>query len=180
MFTPAKLKDYESQYGQHWVLDMPQGVSPEDILISESQDVFRLTNSNMIQLTLDRILDYCDGIQIFTAQDAIGCNYLYLLYDDTTPQGDIYLGAQLSDQRLRDFVAGKADLRDLYVYPEEDNVHYRVEVRNSQIFAYSIERSGITEDMLPLPGYTFEPEEEAESTTTTDENYSVRVPARDR
>ena len=54
----------------------------------------------MRTLTLDKILDYYDFPQIFTADDAVGTRYLCLLfaYDDVNRFQ--YIGVQISKQRL--------------------------------------------------------------------------------
>lgn len=65
-------------------------------------------------LRIDKILDFCDVPQLFVARDAFDTLYLCLLYDDETVYR--YTGIRISTRRLESFLAGKADLRLLYLY----------------------------------------------------------------
>lgn len=67
-------------------------------------------------LRIDKILDFCDVPQLFVARDAFDTLYLCLLYDDETVYR--YTGIRISTRRLESFLAGKADLRLLYLQPE--------------------------------------------------------------
>ena len=59
-----------------------------------------------------RTLEYCDGIQLFEAKDAIGGNYLALLVELCT-EGDRYLVVGCEPDALRLFRSGGTDLRQL-------------------------------------------------------------------
>ena len=69
-------------------------------------------------LRIDKILDFCDVPQLFVARDAFDTLYLCLLYDDETVYR--YTGIRISTRRLESFLAGKADLRLLYLQPENE------------------------------------------------------------
>ena len=68
-------------------------------------------------LRIDKILDFCDVPQLFVARDAFDTLYLCLLYDDETVYR--YTGIRISTRRLESFLAGKADLRLLYLLPKK-------------------------------------------------------------
>lgn len=75
-------------------------------------------------LRIDKILDFCDVPQLFVARDAFDTLYLCLLYDDETVYR--YTGIRISTRRLESFLAGKADLRLLYLQPENEHEYYDV------------------------------------------------------
>ena len=75
-------------------------------------------------LRIDKILDFCDVPQLFVARDAFDTLYLCLLYDDETVYR--YTGIRISTRRLESFLAGKADLRLLYLQPENKHEYYDV------------------------------------------------------
>ena len=75
-------------------------------------------------LRIDKILYFCDVPQLFVARDAFDTLYLCLLYDDETVYR--YTGIRISTRRLESFLAGKADLRLLYLQPENEHEYYDV------------------------------------------------------
>ena len=66
----------------------------------------------MKTVKLTEILDYYDGIQLFTARDPIGGHYVCDMID-TVGDFDRYLVVGVRPERLEDFRTGKVDLRTL-------------------------------------------------------------------
>ena len=58
------------------------------------------------------MLDYCDGPLLFEARDVIGGQYLAMAVE-TSDGGDGYAVVGVSPERLREFRAGRLDLRAL-------------------------------------------------------------------
>ncbi|MBO7464159.1 MAG: hypothetical protein J6T96_16350 [Bacteroidales bacterium] len=135
----------------------------------------------MRTLTLDKILDYYDFPQIFTADDAVGTRYLCLLfaYDDVNRFQ--YIGVQISKQRLDTYVAGKLDLRDAYLNPETENAVFLVIVKDQNITAVKqLQPSEITEDMLPEKDYFFDVDNYVDKDDDAIDRYQLDVPTKDR
>ena len=73
----------------------------------------------MKTVKLAEILEYYDGILLFTAQDPIGGNYLCEAID-TVGDFDRYAVVGVRPERLEDFRAGRVDLRTLMLEAPED------------------------------------------------------------
>ena len=108
-------------------------------------------------LRIDKILDFCDVPQLFVARDAFDTLYLCLLYDDETVYR--YTGIRISTRRLESFLAGKADLRLLYLQPENEQKTL-------------LKESVLLEDKLPAEGYVLSGEKR--------ENVVINLPIKDR
>lgn len=117
----------------------------------------------MRNLKLIRILEFYDIPQIFIAKDAVDINYLCLLYDHKSDVGYLYLGRQISFNRLDDYIKGHIDLRSIYTEPEIDNSLYSIYVKDGTIKA-DLMNDPISDDMLPEQGYfnSFGDEEDEE------------------
>lgn len=131
----------------------------------------------MIRLTLKQIVEFYDIPQIFVAQDAMSVSYLCVLYSQEN--GSHYLGVQLSELRLRSFMAGKEDLRKLYENPEQDNALYHVIVKNENINAVELLLcQELPEEMLPEAGYYYDCKDAIEDKET--DTLQLSIPVRDR
>lgn len=131
----------------------------------------------MIHLTLKQIVDFYDIPQIFVAQDAMNVSYLCVLY--CQENGSHYLGVQLSELKLKSFMAGGEDLRKLYENPEQDNALYHVVVKDEDINAVELlSPQDITEAMLPAAGYYYDAEDAIEDKET--DTLQLNIPVRDR
>ena len=75
---------------------------PGELPIGESMKTVKLTE----------VLDYYDGIQIFTARDPIGGHYVCDMID-TVGDFDRYAVVGVRPERLADFRAGRVGLRTL-------------------------------------------------------------------
>ena len=98
-------------------------------------------------LRIDKILDFCDVPQLFVARDAFDTLYLCLLYDDETVYR--YTGIRISTRRLESFLAGKADLRLLYLQPENEHEYYDVVFQSGEYQKTLLKESVLLEDKLP-------------------------------
>lgn len=133
----------------------------------------------MRKLTLKKILDYYDFPQIFVADDAMGTNYLCLLFAHDS-DGFKYMGVQVSQQRLDTYIKGKLDLRDAYLSPEAENAVFLVTVKSQIITAArQLQPSEITEDMLPEKDYFFDVDDYIDDEASID-RYQLDVPTKDR
>lgn len=134
----------------------------------------------MRKLTLKKILDYYDFPQIFVADDAMGTNYLCLLFAHDS-DGFKYIGVQVSQQRLDTYIKGKLDLRDAYLSPEAENAVFLVTVKSQIITAArQLQPSEITEDMLPEKDYFFDVDNYADKDDDSIDRYQLDVPTKDR
>ena len=108
-------------------------------------------------LTLIKTLEYYDVPQILVAADATGTNYLCTLYKNDVEDGYLYLGVQISEPRLAEFIDGRLDLRDAYTHPESDKGLYLVAATNGVMNRVKpLQLQDITEEMLPEAGYTLD------------------------
>ena len=124
-------------------------------------------------------MDYYDFPQIFVADDAMGTNYLCLLFAHDS-DGFKYIGVQVSQQRLDTYIKGKLDLRDAYLSPEAENAVFLVTVKNQIITAArQLQPSEITEDMLPEKDYFFDVDDYIDDEASI-YRYQLDVPTKDR
>ena len=121
-------------------------------------------------LWIDKILDFCDVPQLFVARDAFDTLYLCLLYDDETVYR--YKGIRISTRRLESFLAGKADLRLLYLQPENEHEYYDVVFQSGEYQKTLLKESVLLEDKLPAEGYVLSGEKR--------ENVVINLPIKDR
>lgn len=121
------------------------------------------------ELKIDKILDFYDVPQLFIAKDKFGAQYICLLYDDTTACK--YTAVKISGERLRSFLEGKTELRDIYVRPENKNEYYEVVFNDNRFIATPLADSCLSEDRLPDAGYTMDSE--------TQETMTVNLPIKD-
>ena len=121
-------------------------------------------------LRIDKILYFCDVPQLFVARDAFDTLYLCLLYDDETVYR--YTGIRISTRRLESFLAGKADLRLLYLQPENEHEYYDVVFQSGEYQKTLLKESVLLEDKLPAEGYVLSGEKR--------ENVVINLPIKDR
>lgn len=105
------------------------------------------------RINLERILDFYDVPQLFIGIDIIGTRYLCLLYDDESYYR--YISIRISENKLKEFLGEKIDLRSLFISPEINNEYFVVSYFED---FYHIEKynKDIVEEMLPSEGYFFE------------------------
>lgn len=131
----------------------------------------------MRKLIAKNILEFYDVPQLFVATDAMDINYLCVLYSQENSCE--YLAVQISALRLRAFLAGDIDLRNLYLHSEQDDTLYHVTVSNEQISADRLMRvEDITEEMLPAPGFYYEKDDATPESLT--ESIELHIPSKDR
>ncbi len=117
----------------------------------------------MRTLRLTKILEYYDVPQLFLATDQLNSNFICMMTEFIAGTGYIYFAVQLSETKLRNFLLGEEDLRQIYLHPEVDDAYFRVVVHNQIISAESFSRDSITESILPDDGYYYEEDEDAEN-----------------
>lgn len=120
-------------------------------------------------LRLDKILDYYDEPQLFIARDKFDAQYICLLYDDETAYR--YTAVKISGNRLNDFLSGKEDLRNIFVNPENKGEYFDVVFDKGSYVSSPLKESTISENRLPLEGYTLDAE--------THETMTVNLPVKD-
>ena len=121
-------------------------------------------------LIIDRILDYCDVPQLFTARDTFDALYLCLLYDDTS--SCMYTGIRISQTRLNDFMTNKIDLRQIYLNPEISEEYFDVSCQDNICYKTRLTDSVLPEDKLPSEGYKISDD--------GCENILISIPSKDR
>ena len=122
------------------------------------------------KLFIERILDFCDVPQLFIARDAFDTTYLCLLYEDEP--SCLYTAIRISNDRLQSFLAGKADLRDLFDNPETPFEYFDVEYDNDNYYFKPYVSARVGEERLPLSGYKMSGDEH--------EAVVVQIPVSDR
>lgn len=121
-------------------------------------------------LRIDKLLDFCDVPQLFVARDAFETLYLCLLYEDEPTCR--YTAIRISARRLDAFLAGKADLRQLFLQPENEGEYYDVAIRSGEYRKTLSNEKALPEDKLPTAGYIL-PEDARE-------NIVINLPVKDR
>ena len=131
----------------------------------------------MRRLTMKHTLEFYDVPQLFVAADTLNTHYLCVLFSQA--ESYEYLGVQVSELKLRSFMAGEIDLRMMYEDPEADDSLYHVTVQDKTITADKLlSKADITNEMLPEPGFYYEPEEAVETTET--DTILIDLPSSDR
>ena len=100
-------------------------------------------------IAIDRVLVYYDLPQVFVGKDVVGGLYLCLL-EESREEYDEYLGVNISQYRLFELLAGKIDLRSVYLQPEIQNYYI---IRGFDEFAVVKSKSTIVESDLPAEDY---------------------------
>lgn len=124
----------------------------------------------MIKLFLDRILEFYDVPQILVAKDSFGTQYLCLLFDDETECR--YTGIRISTSRLDEYLAGKVDLRVLFLDPENECEYFNISYRNDHYELEPFEGEVLPEERLPESGY-YHVESQSDI-------YTIKVPSCDK
>lgn len=122
------------------------------------------------KLIVDRILDYYDVPQLFTARDTFDALYLCLLYDDTLSCR--YTGIRISGPRLNDFLTNKVDLRQIYLDPEITGEYFDVVYENNVLYKKRLSENSLPEEKLPSEGYNYSDKGR--------ENVLINIPMKDR
>lgn len=118
-------------------------------------------------LKIDKILDFYDEPQLFIARDKFDAQYICLLYDDTPK----YTAVKISNERLKQFLSGKLDLRDLFATPENKGEYFDVSIAGNNLEAQPLPLARIPEERLPARGYTLD--------ASTHESITVNLPVKD-
>ena len=79
---------------------------------------------------------------------------------------------RISTRRLESFLAGKADLRLLYLQPENEHEYYDVVFQSGEYQKTLLKESVLLEDKLPAEGYVLSGEKR--------ENVVINLPIKDR
>ena len=104
-------------------------------------------------IRIEKILDFYDVPQLFTARDNFDTLYLCLLYTDV-PECR-YTGIRISSKRLSEFLAGKTDLREIMLHPESDGEYFEIAMNNNEYYIDSELTVPLAEDRLPEEGIHF-------------------------
>ncbi|WP_455666966.1 DUF6575 domain-containing protein [Phocaeicola sp.] len=121
-------------------------------------------------LKIDKILDYCDMPQLFTARDAFDTLYLCLLYDDEPVVRCTAI--RISTLRMETFYKGEIDLRSLFVNPENKGEYFDIVVDDGKYLKTLSKETSLPEEKLPDNGYLL--------TEDLRENVVINLPLKDR
>ena len=113
-------------------------------------------------LRITKVLEIYDVPQLFLATDQFGSNIICMMIEFNHEIGYIYFAVQVSEGKLRDFLLGEKDLRNLYEYPESDDAYFKVIVKDQTITAEFFPKNNVSEAILPTGGYFYEKDEESE------------------
>lgn len=103
-----------------------------------------------MRLRLTEILDYYDVPQLFVAQDAVGTQYLCLVYDYDKEGRSLCIAVNISHDRLNDLMTGHLDLREVFLEPELSLFDV---IEDGDIITAKLRDEYPQEDMLPDKGY---------------------------
>ena len=125
-----------------------------DMTLSESPD-----GELMKTVKLTEVLDYYDGILLFTARDPIGGNYLCEAID-TVGDFDRYAVVGVRPERLAEFRAGDVDLRTLMLEAPDGEWYITIaDGTTEDPLTLEPQRVPLTETgYLPKEGYFWGPE----------------------
>ena len=102
-----------------------------------------------ISITIDRVLVYYDLPQVFVGRDVVGSMYL-CLFEESQEEYDEYLGIRISRYKLLELMAGKIDLRSIFIQPEIQEYYI---IRGFEEFVVVESRSTVEERDLPAADY---------------------------
>ena len=120
-------------------------------------------------LSMDMVLDYCDGAQLFVGRDSFGTSYLCLLFSDEPAAK--YTAIRISKKRIDSFLAGTLDLREIFLNPETPQEYYDVLTESGSLVLERSSLKSLPEERLPEAGYRIPSDKE--------ESLTVRIPMRD-
>lgn len=123
-----------------------------------------------ISIRIDRVLDFYDVPQLFTARDAFDTLYLCLLYEDS-PECR-YTAIRISGEKLDCFLTGETDLRELFLHPETRDEYFEVSAHDNLFKISGKVDVPIPEERLPQEGYTADAEEK--------ESVVIHIPVADK
>lgn len=108
-----------------------------------------------IPISIDTVLEYYDGIQLFIGLDSFGASYICLLVFDDEVGYERYLGVRISKKRINDLKHNVISLRSVYTQPEEDGCYFFLDCdENNEILAqHAKDGFKLLEEMLPEDGY---------------------------
>ena len=109
-----------------------------------------------MDLQLIETLEYYDTIQLFIGVDQVASFYICMLVEQNDLE-DTYLCASISMKRLKEFKAGKIDLRELFVVPESRDRMHCIETENASYGThtlYKIDYNKIPRSWFPSKGRT--------------------------
>lgn len=105
-------------------------------------------------LAVSRILVYYDHPQVFIAKDNVETNFLCLLIEEGE-DGLKYISTSISSFRLKQFLRGLIDLRQILEEPEIMEWYVLQEKATSYFEAEIWKESKLPEDYLPSSGFKF-------------------------
>lgn len=111
----------------------------------------------MRQISIKRILEYYDGVQVFVGGDQLLVPYICVLVESTAST-DKYLCVPASAQRLATLLRGEVDLRQ-FVIDSETREYYVADAADGQLNSIElqqIDRANVPEAWLPDSGLTFD------------------------
>jgi hypothetical protein len=107
----------------------------------------------MKNLIISQILVYYDLPEIFTAVDDVGTSYLCLLVS-IDAQKTKYIATAISNKRLKSFINGIIDLRDIFENPEINQWLYFDNI-NGTIIANEWRENSLPQEFLPEIGFIY-------------------------
>lgn len=108
----------------------------------------------MIPITIDTVLDYYDGVQLFIGSDRFGASYICVLVFDAELGYERYLGVRVSKERINELRHNTKSLRFAFTHPE-DGDYYFLDCEDGSTILAERARPGFMppDEMLPAEAY---------------------------
>lgn len=100
------------------------------------------------KLQINKILIFYDLPELFSALDAVGTTYLFLLVDFNEDE-PYYIGVAISKERYLALLGGKVDLREVFKAPETGRWLETISITEEGVLAKDLDIEEIAEDYLP-------------------------------
>lgn len=108
----------------------------------------------MIPITIDTVLEYYDGVQLFIGSDRFGASYICVLVFDAELGYERYLGVRVSEERINELKHNTKSLRFAFTHPEDGDYYFLDCVDGNTILAERARPDFMPSDeMLPDEAY---------------------------
>lgn len=105
-------------------------------------------------ITIDTVLDYYDGVQLFIGSDRFGASYICVLVFDAELGYERYLGVRVSKERINELKHNTKSLRFAFTHPEDGDYYFMDCEEGNKILAERAPSGFLpTDEMLPDEAY---------------------------
>lgn len=105
-------------------------------------------------ITIDTVLDYYDGVQLFIGSDRFGASYICVLVFDAELGYERYLGVRVSKERINELKHNTKSLQFAFTHPEDGDYYFMDCEEGNKILAERAPSDFLpTDEMLPDEAY---------------------------